>query len=112
MPLSRLTHTFPLDFAEAISGLEAVPPASAVEGAFWVGALAEEPAAGFAGAEFAVGAELAAGAELATGAEAEAAEAAEADFLLLEADVSDIADELAGAVECVVLSLAAAFLLL
>jgi hypothetical protein len=109
MPLSRLTHTFPLDFAEAISGLEAVPPAGAVEGAFWVGALAEEPAAGFAGAEFAVGAELAAGAELATGAEAEADEA---DFLLLEAGVSDIADELAGAVECVVLSLAAAFLLL
>ena len=101
-----MTHTFPLDFAEAISGLEAVPPAGAVEGAFLVGALAEEPAAGFAGAEFAVGAELAAGAELATGAEAEA------DFLLLEAGVSDIADELAGAVDCVVLSLAAAFLLL
>ena len=65
-----------------------------------VGALAGEPAAGFAGAELAVGAELAAGAE------------AEADFLLLGADVSDIADELPGAVDCVALSLVAAFLLL
>jgi hypothetical protein len=106
-----LTHTFPLDFAEAISGLEAVPPAAAVEDVFLVGALAGGPAAGFAEAEFAIGAELAAGAELAVGAEAGPAEA---DFLLLvvAAGVSDIADERAGVVDCVVLSPAAAFLLL
>jgi hypothetical protein len=103
-----LTHTFPLDFAEAISGLEAVPPAGAVEDAFLVVALAEEPAAGFAGAELVIGAELAASAELAAGAEAGAVPA---DFLLLGAGVSDIADELAGDVDGVVLSLAA-FLLL
>jgi hypothetical protein len=104
-----LTHTFPLDFAEAISELEAVLAMVAWEDAFLVVALAEESAAGFAGAELAAAPELAAGAELVAGAEAEAVEA---DFLLLGADVSDIADELAGAVDCVVLSLAAAFLLL
>jgi hypothetical protein len=72
-----------------------------------IGALDEELAAVFAGAGLASGAELAAGAEV-TGV------AVEADFLLLvvEAGVSAIADELAGAADCVALSLAAGFLLL
>jgi hypothetical protein len=38
MPLSRLTHTFPLDFADAISGSEAAPVAGAFVDAFLAGA--------------------------------------------------------------------------
>jgi hypothetical protein len=41
-----LTHTLPLDFAAAISGLEAVPPADAVDADFLLVPAAEEPAAG------------------------------------------------------------------
>jgi hypothetical protein len=51
----------PLDFAAAISGLEAVPPAGAAEADF-LGALAAEELAAGAAAELATGAEAAAGA--------------------------------------------------
>jgi hypothetical protein len=37
MPLSRLTHTFPLDFADTISGSEAAPVAGALVDAFLAG---------------------------------------------------------------------------
>jgi hypothetical protein len=56
-----LTHTLPLDFAAAISGLEAVPPAGAAEADFFAALEAEELAAG-AAAELAAGVEAAAGA--------------------------------------------------
>jgi hypothetical protein len=97
----------PLDFAEAISELEAVLPMVVWEDAFLGDAPAEESAVVFAGAAAAAGVEVPAGAELAVG-------AADADFLLLvvEAGVSAMADELAGVVDCIALSLAAAFLLL
>jgi hypothetical protein len=78
-----------------------------------IGVPDEELAADFAGAELPAGAEVTAGAEFAAAAELTGG-AIETDFLLLvvEAGVSAIADELAGVVDCMALSLAAAFLLL
>jgi hypothetical protein len=52
MPLSRFTHTFPLDFAEEMSGSDASPERAALL-AFFAGAGADELVAGALGAELA-----------------------------------------------------------
>ena len=138
MPLSRFTHTLPLDFAAAISGLEAVPPVGA---AFFDVLAADEPVAGavigdeaelLAGAAIEFGVALLlevdadfrllvfaavasdpllAGSEVAIG-----AASALADFLLLllffAVVVSEVPDAAAGAVESVEVSVPADFLLL
>jgi hypothetical protein len=134
-----LTQTFPPDFAAAISGLEAVPPAGALEADLVAAPEAEELAAGAgAAAELVAGAEVAAGAGVALGATIDfwvlafAAGAvgvlatgaaavgwvasALADFLLLllflAAVVSEVPVALAGAAAGVVESALADFLLL
>jgi hypothetical protein len=58
-----LTHTFPLDFADAISGLDAVPPAGDAEADFF-GALAAGALAAGDAAELEAGVEVVAGAAL------------------------------------------------
>jgi|SRR5579864_3923122 len=55
MPLSRLTQTLPLDFAEAIAGSEAAPVGAALVEVFFAGAEAvvfdaDEPAGALEGA--------------------------------------------------------------
>jgi len=70
-----LTQTFPLDFAAAICGLEAVPPAGAAEADFFGVLAAGELAAGAIAEELAAGVEVGAGA----GADVELAD----DFWLL-----------------------------
>jgi hypothetical protein len=96
-----LTHTLPLDLADAISGLEAVPPVGA-EADFLAVLPADELPAGAvaAAAEVVAGAEAVAGAEVVAGAEAVLA-AADFRLLVFAAGASEALDagaEVAGEV--------------